>query len=161
MPALCEKNECDGHWGLIRQKFRPDLKRYSRVIRCLPPVMPIEAVEPSLYGSVVSSYSAARHQRTIGHPGIEQPTLLQVVNEKRQLAEWRDRARGVPFHLHPAAKRVCGSENFLNLGFFTRRARTSSIVHPSVPAKSADLCLAPKPNFRRLLREIRERRRAA
>ncbi len=51
---------------------------------------------------------ARQRQRTPGNPTVEQATLLQIFNEKRELAQWRHRRPLVclPFHVNPAAKRV-------------------------------------------------------
>ena len=63
---------------------------------------------------------AAQPQRAVGHPGVKQATLLQVVDEKRQLPERCDRGGGVPFHTHPTAERVRDSDPLLNRHLFTR-----------------------------------------
>ena len=51
---------------------------------------------------------AGQIKRAVVHQRIEQPALLQIVNEKRQLAQRRHRRLGVPFHMNPPAESVNG-----------------------------------------------------
>src|SRR5207245_2692073 len=48
---------------------------------------------------------AAERQWAVRYPAIEQPALLQVLDEERQLPEWRHRRRRVPLHVNPAPSR--------------------------------------------------------
>jgi hypothetical protein len=51
---------------------------------------------------------ARQIQRAPCNPAVEQPALLQILNEKWQLAQRRDRGplARLPFHVNPASKRV-------------------------------------------------------
>src|SRR3954454_21130901 len=80
-------------------------------------------------------------QRAVRHPAVEQATLLQVFDEKRQLTERRHRLRSIPLDVHPTAERVGNRRPFLNLRLLTRRVsqRTAkSIVISGLSADSAE-----------------------
>ena len=49
---------------------------------------------------------ARQPQRTARHPAVKQTTLLQVLDEKRQLAHRRHRRRRLPLQVNPAGKRL-------------------------------------------------------
>ena len=49
------------------------------------------------------------------YQAIEQPALLQVLDEERQLAEWRHRRRRVPLHVNPTGVGVSDRRPCLNL----------------------------------------------
>lgn len=51
---------------------------------------------------------AGQMQGAVAHPGIEQATLLQVLDQKGQLPKRRHRRLRVPFHVHPTPERLNG-----------------------------------------------------
>ena len=63
---------------------------------------------------------AAQPERAVRHPGLEQAGLLEIVDEEGELAERRDRRRGVPFDMDPAGKGVRGRGPCINCWLFTR-----------------------------------------
>src|SRR4051794_4900901 len=80
-------------------------------------------------------------QRAVRHPAVEQATLLQVFEEKRQLTERRHRLRSIPLDVHPTAERVGNRRPFLYLRLLTRRvsrATAKSIVISRLSADSAE-----------------------
>ena len=58
---------------------------------------------------------ARQRQRAPRDPAVEQPTLLQILNEKRKLAKRGHRCplALLPFHVNPARKRVGDHRAFL------------------------------------------------
>jgi hypothetical protein len=64
---------------------------------------------------------AGEEQRAIRHPAVKQTALLQILNEKRQLSEWRDRCRGVPLDMDTAGKRIGDRRPLLYLRLLTYR----------------------------------------
>ena len=63
---------------------------------------------------------AQQRQRTVRHPGIEQPAELEELDEERQLPERRRRRRRVPFDVHPAAKAIGTQTNRFRQIFYRR-----------------------------------------
>jgi len=49
---------------------------------------------------------AGERQRAVRHPAVEQAALLQVVDEERQLPEWRDRRGRIPLDMNSAGEGV-------------------------------------------------------
>ena len=64
---------------------------------------------------------ARERQWAVRDPAIEQPALLQVLDEERQLAQWRHRRRRVPLHVNPTAIGVGDRRPCLNLRLLTLR----------------------------------------
>jgi len=56
------------------------------------------AGNPQRVGGII----AGEKLRAVRHPAVEQAALLQEVDEKWQLAEWRDRGGRIPFNVDPA-----------------------------------------------------------
>jgi hypothetical protein len=56
------------------------------------------AVQVALLRGII----AGEKLRAVRHPAVEQAALLQEVDEKWQLAEWRDRGGRIPFNVDPA-----------------------------------------------------------
>ncbi len=63
----------------------------------------------------------SERQWAVRYPAIEQPALLQVLDEERQLAEWRHRRRRVPLHVNPTGVGVGDRRPRLNLRLLTLR----------------------------------------
>jgi len=85
---------------------------------------------------------ARQMQRAARHKAVEQPRLLQVLDEERQLAHRRHRRRWLPLQVNPARKGLRCHRTFdrrLYRQLLTRRVnhRNLQIVcHlPSLPAK--------------------------
>ena len=64
---------------------------------------------------------ARQRQWAVRDPAIEQPALLQVLDEERQLAQGRHRRRRVPLHVNPTGIGVGDRRPPLNLRLFTLR----------------------------------------
>ena len=64
---------------------------------------------------------ARQRQWAVRDPAIEQPALLQVLDEERQLAERRHRRRRVPLHMNPTGVSVGDRRPHLNLRLLTLR----------------------------------------
>jgi hypothetical protein len=64
---------------------------------------------------------AGEGQRAIRHPAVKQTALLEILNEKRQLSQWRDRCRGVPLDMNTAGKSLSNRRPLLYLRLLTHR----------------------------------------
>lgn len=62
---------------------------------------------------------ARERQGAVRYPAIEQPALLQVLDEERQLAEWRHRRRRVPLYVNPTGVGVRDRPSRINLTLLT------------------------------------------
>ena len=49
---------------------------------------------------------AGQRQWAVRHKGVKQSRLLEIVDEERQLPEWRDRRGRVPFDVNSAREGV-------------------------------------------------------
>ena len=65
----------------------------------------------------------AERQRAIRHPAGEQTSLLQILDEKRQLAQRRHKAAAVPLDVHTTGKCLRRRGELLYRWLFTRRVR--------------------------------------
>src|SRR5262249_53413539 len=69
---------------------------------------------------------AAERQWAVRYPAIKQPTLLQVLDKERQLAEGRHWRRRVPLHVNPTGVGVGYRRPHANLRLLTLR-----VNHPT------------------------------
>jgi hypothetical protein len=77
---------------------------------------------------------AGEQQRAVRHPGVEQPSLLEIVDEERQLPERRDRGCRVLFNIDAAGEGVRDRRPGLNHRLFTPRVSQNSLLlrfHPA------------------------------